>query len=38
MVKIYNRTSDDIELLANTRFVTANGLTFIAKNPLKIPA
>jgi DtxR family Mn-dependent transcriptional regulator len=29
---------DDIELLANTRFVTANGLTFIAKNPLKIPA
>jgi hypothetical protein len=24
--------------LANTRFVTANGLTFIAKNPLKIPA
>ena len=38
LVKIYNRTSDDLELVANTRFVTSNGLTFISKKPLKIPA
>ena len=37
-VKIYNKTSDEIQLLWNTRFVTSNWLTFLSKDPLTIPA
>ena len=38
LVKIYNRTPRDIQLLANTRFVTSNGLVFSSKDSLLIPA
>lgn len=37
-VKIYNKTSNDLNLLANTRFVTSDGLTFLSKSPITIPA
>ena len=37
-VKIYNKTSNAINLLANTRFVTHDGLTFLSKAPITIPA
>lgn len=38
VVKIYNRTPNTINLKPNTRFVTADGLTFINKEMLTIPA
>ena len=37
-VKVYNKTSNTINLLANTRFVTNNGLIFLSKIPVTIPA
>ncbi len=37
-VKIYNKTSNEFNLLANTRFVSSDGLTFLSKNPITIPA
>ena len=37
-MKIYNKTSNAINLLANTRFVTHDGLTFLSKTPITIPA
>lgn len=37
-VKIYNKTSNNLNLLANTRFVTSDGLTFLSKSPITIPA
>lgn len=37
-MKIYNKTSNELNLLANTRFVTKDGLTFLAKDPITIPA
>ena len=37
-VKVYNRTSKDLQLLANTRFVTNDWLVFLSKKPLSIPA
>lgn len=37
-VKIYNKTSNELNLLANTRFVTNEGLTFLSKTPITIPA
>lgn len=38
IVKIYNRTPNEINLKPNTRFVTGNGLVFINKDMLTIPA
>ncbi len=38
LVKIYNRTPKDLQLLANTRFVTSNWLVFLSKEPLSLPA
>lgn len=37
-VKIYNKTPNELNLLANTRFVTKDGLTFLTKEPITIPA
>lgn len=37
-VKIYNKTSNELNLVANTRFVTKEGLTFLTRSPITIPA
>ncbi len=38
LVKIYNRTPREWQLLANTRFVTSDWLVFYSKEPLTLPA
>lgn len=37
-MKIYNKTSNELNLVANTRFVTKEGLTFLTRSPITIPA
>lgn len=36
-VKIYNKTPNELKLVSNTRFVTADGLTFLTREPIVIP-
>ena len=37
-VKIYNKTPNELKLVSNTRFVTADGLVFLTREPITIPA
>ena len=37
-VKIYNRTPNKFDLLANTKFIASDGTIFISKEPISIPA
>lgn len=37
-VKIYNRTPNKFDLLANTKFVAGDGTVFVSKEPISIPA
>lgn len=37
-VKIYNRTPNKFDLLANTKFIAGDGTVFVSKEPISIPA
>lgn len=37
-VKIYNRTPNKFDLLANTKFIASDGTIFVSKEPISIPA